>query len=293
VPQEQGRPERRRRGRGRRWPAHAARRADGLRRPGRHALPAALPADREGGRGAGGGGRRDPLRGDHQARPRRVRPGAAPGDPRGEPVPRDAGRPGGDPDVPGPRGRGGQQARPDRLLRAPRLRGGHDGPPGHRPLQRLPRPPGAGRRVRSRAGHRVAGGSALVERAGRDDRTLLRGRHPGGGGGAEPRRARDDRPQRRPGLDVRPPVQPRCAMAPAVGRAHVRLRAARAVPGPPRRSSSAPGRRRGARRGQLRERSQPADRLRAPELRRHLRHRPGDRAVPGLARRARLAPGRG
>ena len=64
------------------------------------------------------------------------------------PLPRHARRPRRHADPPGAARRRRQVARPDRLLRAPRLRRRDDGPARHRPLARLPRPP---RPARTRA----------------------------------------------------------------------------------------------------------------------------------------------
>ena len=71
-----------------------------------------------------------------------------PVDPRGQPLPRHARRPRGHADPPRAEERRRRPDRPDRLLRAARLRRRDDGPARHRPQPGLPRPP---RRRRTRA----------------------------------------------------------------------------------------------------------------------------------------------
>jgi hypothetical protein len=195
------------------------------------ALAARLPGDGEGRADRPDEGRNRALRGGHTAE------GAAPqpGDPRGQPLPRHAGRPRGHAHPARAAQPGRAVDRPHGLLRSPRLRRGDGGPARHRPLARLPRPPRAQRRRRPEADRRVGRLAAVVERQSRHDRALLRGIDAGRRGRAAAQGARDHRAERGTRVDVRPPVPGRCPVLPPVGRADGGVRAACARAQAPRR----------------------------------------------------------
>ncbi len=188
----------------------------------RGALAAVVDADRARDEGAAGRRQHAPAPRDRQAEGR----GGPRRHPRGEPVPRHALRPHGRADDPAA-GQGRQARRAVGLLPAARLRRRVHGHARHRAVVGLPELARAQRPVRPARRHRVGGDAAVVQRARRDDRALLRRLDADHRDDRQSEGARHDRAERGPAGDVRPPVAARRALQRPVPRADRGLPAAR------------------------------------------------------------------